>query len=98
MPLVLQTLDKIGAETRRYSMDFGALLDTDETIITVVSVTDSTPGSDSLTLGSASISEEFVEFNISGGEAFNRHTITVTIETSLGNTLVGVGELRIIEE
>ena len=87
------SLIKQPAESRLYTMDFSALLASDETISSVTSVTDDS--SDDLTLGSPTYSNTTASVRISGGTSGKTWKVTFVVATSAGNTLEGEGLLSV---
>jgi hypothetical protein len=93
--MALQTLVKQPAESRLYSMDFGANLN-GAGIASVTSVTATPTG---LTVGASTISGTKVSFRCSGGTDGVTYKITVVIVDDAvdPNTLEGEGNLQVSE-
>ena len=100
MPVVAkEQLEKQPDEVITYAMDFSELLDANELSTTEalssVSSVAATPSG--LTLGSGSISGDRVTFSVSGGTDGETYRIAVKVVTSLGNTRIADGILKVKE-
>ena len=80
------------AESRLYAMDFSANMAAADTISSITSVTATPTG---LTLGTAAVSGQRVQFRISSGTGGTQYKITVVIVTSAGDTLETEGYLEV---
>lgn len=84
------------AESRLYGMDFSALLASGETVSAVSSFAADTPaGATALTVGAPTVTSPAAFARISGGTAGYTYHVTVTVTTSLGNTLQECGDLQV---
>ena len=93
-------LTKRPAESRLYSWDFSALLDTGETLAAVQSVTATAQGlvtgAAALSLdGAPSVTSPFVYQRLSGGSDGEDYVCAVVATTSTGNTLEADGILQV---
>lgn len=78
-------------DVRQYSMPFAAFMEDDETILTK-SVTSSPTG---LTITDDTIVSQSVTMTIADGVRLKDYRVKVTITTSAGQTLVGIGILKV---
>lgn len=94
-----EELLKQPSESRLYSFDFTELLDSSETISSIVSITQENLGkvtsSEDLTLTSPAITSKMAQIRISGGTHKENYRITAIITTSAANTLELEGILRV---
>ena len=97
-----QRLVKDTAESRVYAMEFSRLLipaaqnQAAETITSIVSIAATPTGTaDDVTVSAQTIAGTQVQCRLAGGASGTTYRLTVTIATSLGNTLVGEGFLII---
>ena len=99
MSSVDEELTKSVTENIRFNMDFTKRLATGESISnldSVVSVSQSkVEGSDNVTIGSTSISNNIIQVRLSAGTQYEQYEITITVTTSDTNVKVGTGLLRI---
>jgi hypothetical protein len=89
--MAIPTVIKQPSESRLYTMEFAALLGTDETILSVSS-TAVTPVTDpTLSLSGTVFSDTIVQFRLSSGLTGKRYKVTIVVTTSAGNTIEGEG-------
>ena len=88
-----QVLIKAETESYRANFDFSEVLTTGETVSS--SVVTAVPAT--LTIGTPSHSGAVVQVRLSGGTGNDEYAVTCVAQTSLGNTIVGVGCL-IVED
>jgi len=95
-----QLLVKAPAERRYYSMDFSALMDSDETIISINSITSEKRGGDisNLLIDGTGINGQTVEMYISSGTDYSTYRVEVQITTSDSNILQGDGLLKVSDK
>ena len=95
-----QHLEKQPSEVRTYTMNFGNLMATGETISTIASVTSELRGggSSNLVLASETISGQTVTLVISGGTHGRTYRVEIKITTSNGQTLEGDGILKVLDK
>lgn len=100
MGSVLEELTKNPTESFIMNMDFTALLEDNENLagITSVSFTNSNTVIDSsnITLGDYTYLGKIAQVRISDGTLYEQYAVTFTTTTTLGNTRTGTGLLRII--
>lgn len=84
-------------EKRFYSLDFSALMASDETISTISEFSSLVIGGETsdLTLTSSAISGQTVTFWVASGTNAKTYRIKVKITTSAGQILVGYGTLKV---
>lgn len=94
MPSAENLIKKKSGEKLAVAMDFGKWLDSSNVLSTIVSITtDFCATSSDVTITSSAISGTRVVFFVEAGQAGIRYTITVTVTTSVGETLIGDGIL-----
>ena len=94
MPSSSIVIKKKAAEKLAVGMDFGSWMQSGETISSINSVSSSEcADSSSLTFTNEVISGTNVNFFVEGGTIGERYTVTVSINTSAGEILVGDGQL-----
>lgn len=81
----------IYGESLNVGMNFENALD-GATISSITSVVSSPTG---ITISNQQISDNYVNFKISGGTNGSNYNIVVTIVTSTSETLIGVGKLKV---
>lgn len=90
---------KLVAENKLLSFDFAEVLTTGETIstasCTVIVIDGTDAGSASLLSGSPTISGSKTYQRVQGGVSEVTYRLIMTITTSLGNTLVSLGDLPV---
>jgi hypothetical protein len=95
----LEELTKLPGESILFDMDFTKRMSTGEVISTVVSQTSYNLGrvtaSTNVTLGTTAFSGNVVQLRISDGTQDESYLIEIEITTSLGNTRIGKGLLRV---
>jgi len=100
MSEVFEELEKTPEESLLFDMNFSNRLVSGETIsaVTNSSFTNNglVSGSTNITLGDAAYTGGIVQIRISGGQLYEQYTVMLSITTSLGNTRVGKGLLRIV--
>lgn len=89
-------LVKQPGETRQFSMDFSALMSTDETINSVTDI-DSTPSGLTITDAAVGSDNQSVTMWIADGTHLKIYRIQVTVETDAGQILVGDGKLKVLD-
>lgn len=87
----LDEIKKASGETLNVSMDFSNQLEDVDTI-TLVSVSSSPSG---ITIDNEVVSGQTVQFSIAGGVDGQNYTVSVSVTTSTGETLIGYGPLKI---
>lgn len=95
-----QLLSKQPSEKRKYSMSFANLMDSDETISSITSVTSEKrgEGSSDLVITNTAINGQTIEMWIEGGTNRKTYRIEVKISTSGGQELEGDGMLKVKEK
>ena len=95
-----EELEKTPEESLLFDMNFSNRLVSGETIsgVTNSSFTNNglVTGSTNITLGNAAYTDTTVQLRISGGQLYERYTVSISVVTTLGNTRVGKGILRIV--
>lgn len=95
----LEELVKLPGESILYDMDFTKRMASGETISNIISSTFTNEGrvtgSTDITLGTASYLGNIVQIRVSEGQAEESYKVTITVTTSLSNTRIGNGLLRI---
>jgi hypothetical protein len=95
----LEELVKLPAESILYDMDFTKRMASGETISSISSSVFTNlgrvTGSSDITLGTPSYLGNKVQIRISDGTAEESYKVTITVTTSLGNTRIGNGLLRV---
>lgn len=86
------TLTKIPSEVRYFGMDFSNKSNDFEKISTVEGYTVSPTGP---TLSNFSFKDLLVRFLVTGGTANTKYGVSITVTTSLGQTLVNTGTLHV---
>ena len=92
------TLEKHPSEARLYDFDFSAQVEiaAGDTIASVISATATRlNGGGTLTLAATGFSGPRVQVTISGGLDGDDYTVTATVLTTAGRTLVGCGRLEV---
>jgi len=95
----LEELTKLPLESILYDMDFTKRMATGETIASI-SLSEFTnlglvESSSDITLGTPSYLGDIVQIRVSDGTAKESYKVTITITTTLGNTRIGNGLLRV---
>lgn len=94
MPSSSIVIKKKVGEKLAVGMDFGAWLQSGETITAINSVSSSEcTGSSPLVFTNEAISGTKVNFFVEGGTAGERYSVIVSIDTSTGELLIGDGQL-----
>lgn len=97
--MLVPILEKQPSEDRLFDMDFSSILKSDETITSVISVTQenqgNVTGSSDLTLVANSYSGAVVQVNISGGTDLEDYKVTIKISTSVNSVIEGEGMMRV---
>lgn len=90
-----ETLLKRASWSRLYDWDFADFTEMEggQTIDSATVTVDSV----GITVGSPAVSGSIVQARVSGGEVGVDYTVTVTVETSGGDTLSVVGTIRVVE-
>ncbi len=95
----LEELTKLPGESILFDMDFSKRMATGETISAIISEIstskDRVTGSTNVTLGTPTYSGNVVQLRISDGTQEESYNITITVSTSLSNTRIGNGLLRV---
>ena len=94
MPIVPDILDLVYGETRDFSFDFSAVLNSGETISSITSVT---ADCSDLVISGLAFDDTNVYFTLSGGPICSRCMIKATVLTNSGETIISSGQLRITE-
>ncbi len=96
---MIEELTKLPTESDIYDMDFSKKLGTGETITSITSITfvniGRLLGSADITLGTQAFSDSSIQVRISSGQQYEQYEVIGTVLTSLGNTKVGKGLLRV---
>lgn len=94
MPSSSIIIKKKAGEKLAVGMDFGSWMASGETISAINDVTSSEcTGSSPLVFTNEAISGTNVNFFVEGGTAGERYTVIVSIDTSVGELLIGDGQL-----
>lgn len=95
----LEELTKLPLESMLFDMNFTKRMGTSEAVASVTSTAfineGRVTGSTDITLGTASFLGNIVQLRISDGQSNEQYTIVITIYTTLGNTIIGKGLLRL---
>lgn len=98
--MTIQTTEKQAAEVVNRDFDFSPEMDPGEAITSVDGVTVENmglvSGSDDVTCGSNSYSGQVGRTQISGGTLAEQYTLTMTVTTDAGQTLVLSGLLNVV--
>lgn len=94
----LQTLEKKPSETKTLVMNFAALLDTGDSVASVVSGYPLvTPADGTLVISAVTVTSPNVAARFAGGADNSYPKITIKVNTTLGSVLTGTGYLKLKE-